>query len=311
MEPINHQIKVHPQSKECTDSQIAQYKKRLHLENARFFRIDHDDAMVAIVYKVTLADGTERILKTCPRDNDYLREVYFLEYFADTLQVPKIVQIVPPETDLHGAILMECLPGALLKTAELTDAMAYEIGTLLARIHLRRTAGFGDLIQPNDLSPDPRAHFTLKFKESFAECANHLPTALLEQSRHYFDTHVNLLSTVDGPCIIHRDFRPGNILVHKGKLQGIIDWSSGRASFAEDDFCPMEHGEWPTDPSSKKSFLTGYASVRPVPEYGSIMPLLRLSKAFATIGFTVKCGTWNENHAKVYQFNRQFLDTFF
>ena len=32
--------------------------------------------------------------------------------------------------------------------------------------------------------------------------------------------------------------------------------------YAEDDFCPMEHGEWPSDPTSKKSFLSGYASIR-------------------------------------------------
>jgi hypothetical protein len=46
----------------------------------------------------------------------------------------------------------------------------------------------------------------------------------------------------------------------------------------------MEHGEWPSYPSSKKAFFSGYASIRPVPDYSAIMPFLRLNRAIATIG---------------------------
>jgi Ser/Thr protein kinase RdoA (MazF antagonist) len=290
---------------------IALYRQRLHLQNANFSRIDHEEAMVAIVYKVTPASGAPLILKISARTNDYLREVYFLKHFADLLPVPRIMQVVEPQPGIHGAILMECLPGKLLTTTAYSEKLAYEIGSCLARIHLNPVAGYGDLIQPQDFSPDPCLHFALKFEEGFAECSNHLPKALIEKCRRYFDEHINLLATPDGPCMVHRDFRPGNVIVHDGKLQGIIDWASARASFAEEDFCPLEHGEWPTHPTLKKSFLAGYASCRPVPDYTAMMPLLRLSKAIATIGFTVKCETWDTSHARVYQFNRRFLETFF
>lgn len=292
-------------------SSISLYQERLNLQAATFSRIDHEDAMVAVVYKVTLASATELILKICTRSNDYFREVYFLNHFAATIPVPRIIQVVPPEEGVKGAILMECLAGTLLKIPDFTDQLAYEMGSCLARIHLNRQAGYGDLIQPQELSLDPRPHFTQKFEEGFEECSNHLPKTLLEQCRQYYDSHIHLLASVDGPCIVHRDFRPGNVLVLDGKLQGIIDWASARSSFAEEDFCSMEHGEWPTHPDSKKAFLAGYASVRPVPEYRALMPLLRMSKAFATIGYTVKIGTWDTIHARVYQFNRQFLDTYF
>lgn len=290
---------------------ISLYKKRLHLQNATFSFIDHEDAIVAIVYKITQSNGPDLILKICTRANDYLREVYFLQHLAGKLPVPRILQIVPPETELHGAILMECLSGTLLKTTDFTNPLAYEIGVALARIHLNRVAGYGDLIQPQELSPDPRVHFTLKFEEGFEECSNHLPKVLLEECRNYYDTHINLLKSVDGPCIVHRDFRPGNLLVNEGKLQGIIDWSSGRGSFAEEDFCSVEHGEWLANSNNKKTFFAGYASIRLVPNYREIMPLLRLSKAFATIGYMVKIGTWENRNNRVYQFNRRFLDTFF
>ncbi len=269
---------------------IALYQQHLNLQNSAFSRIVHDDAMVAIVYKITQLNG--------------------IQFFAGKLLVPRIIQLVQPGMDIHGAILMEYLPGTLLKTTDFTDALAYEMGSLLARIHINRVTGYGDLIQPQDLNLDPRIHFTLKFEEGLKECRNHLPKAMLEQCRHYYDAHLNLLDSVDGPCISHRDFRPGNIIVYDGKIRGIIDWSSGRASFAEDDFCPMEHSEWPPDLTSKKSFLSGYASIRPVPNYSAIMPFLRLNKAIATIGFTVKRGTWTSINARPYQFNRHFLEIF-
>jgi Ser/Thr protein kinase RdoA (MazF antagonist) len=204
---------------------------------------------------------------------------------------------------------MECLPGTLLKTDDLTETLAYEIGRCLAFIHLDRLPGYGDPIQCV-LSPDPRVYFTLKFEEGLEECRHHLPIELIEQCQSYYEANVDLLMLVDGPCIVHRDFRPGNLIIHNGKLQGIIDWSGARASFAEEDFCSIEHGEWTQNPYIKKSFLTGYASIRPIPDYQHLIPFLRLNKSIATIGFTVKRGTWASTNSRVYQYNRQFLETF-
>ena len=199
------------------DNFITRYQEHLDLKGSLFLRIDHDDAMVAVVYKVTLPNGREFILKIGSRTNDYLREIYFLKHFAGKLPVPRLINVVPPEIDLHGAILMEYLPGRLLKMADFTDELAYEMGSLLARIHLNRTTGYGDLIQPEDLKSDPRVHFTLKFQEGIDECRNHLPQPLIEQCRLYYNRNLNLLTSVDGPCIIHRDFRPGNVIVDNGK----------------------------------------------------------------------------------------------
>ena len=41
------------------------------------------------------------------------------------------------------------------------------------------------------------------------------------------------------------------------------------------------------------------------------MPLLRLNRAIAVIGFTVKRNTWNTTDSRLYQFNRKFVDNFF
>ncbi|MFI5343449.1 MAG: hypothetical protein ACHQUC_04435 [Chlamydiales bacterium] len=75
---------------------ITWYQQRLDLKNATFSRIDHDDTMVAIVYKITQSNGIHLILKICERPNDYLREVYFLQFFSGKLPVPRIIQLVLP-----------------------------------------------------------------------------------------------------------------------------------------------------------------------------------------------------------------------
>lgn len=286
---------------------ITFYKQHLNLHDAIFTRIQHNDAIVAIVYNVTLTSGTQLILKICTQTREYLREAYFLTYFADTLPVPKIIAIIPPEEATYGAILMERLPGQLLTATDFTPAIAYELGSLLARIHLNRTAGYGDLIEPDSLQQDPRAYFTLKFEEGFAECNGHLPEKLMAWCRQYYTANIDQLLTADGPCIIHRDFRPGNIIINNGKLQGIIDWAGSRSGFAQDDFTPMEHYDWQIPPNIKTSFVAGYASIRPLPDYRAMMQLLRLGRAIATIGFTIKRGTWNTDCADLYHINRKFL----
>ncbi|EFB40063.1 hypothetical protein pah_c272o004 [Parachlamydia acanthamoebae str. Hall's coccus] len=139
----------------------------------------------------------------------------------------------------------------------------------------------------------------MKFEEGLEECKDHLPESLLEVCRKHFDKDINLLALADGSCVIHRDFRPGNLIASNGKMPGIIDWSSGRGGVAEDDFCPLELGEWPA--AYKTSFIEGYASIRKVPDYKQIMPLLRLNRAVAAVGFTVKRGTWKSKNSKLYQ----------
>jgi Ser/Thr protein kinase RdoA (MazF antagonist) len=289
---------------------ISTYKQLLNLQNATFSRIDHEDAMVAVVYKIIQPSGKQLILKICDRPNDYLRELYFLKHFAGMLPVPQIIQTVESTEKIHGAILMEYLPGTLLRAEDLTESLAYEIGRCLAMIHLERLSGYGDPIQ-GDLNLHPRVYFTSKFEEGLEECKPRLPVNLIEQCLAYYKANLDLLAAVDGPCMVHRDFRPGNLIVNDGKLQGIIDWAGARASFAEEDLCTLEHGEWSNNTHSIKPLLAGYASIRPVPDYIRLAPFLRLNKAIATIGFTVKRGTWASTASRLYQYNRQFLETFF
>lgn len=269
---------------------MYEHLKLLNLQNISFTKVDHEEAMVALVYQ-----SKELILKISPKPNDFFREVYFLKLLENVLPVPRILDVIEPRENLHGAILMERLPGKLLSTP-----LSYELGQALGTIHSQRLHGFGDPVL--DLNSDPNDYFTFKFEEGLQECAPILPQDLLKKCHAYFKEHLTLLKSVDGPCVAHRDFRPGNIMVHNGKLSGIIDWAGARASFAEEDFCAAFKSPYIDD------FLKGYKNVRPIPDYQRLLPFLQLNKAIATLGFLIK----KENtHTPLYSSNLQFLETFF
>ncbi|MBN8828194.1 MAG: aminoglycoside phosphotransferase family protein [Sphingobacteriia bacterium] len=289
---------------------IFLYKEKFNLHNANFIRIKHEDAMVAIVFKVVLPNHTTFILKVHPREEDYFREIYFLKFLSNLLPIPQIIQAEPSSLIVPSAILMEYLPGEVLKRNDITNKLAYKIGELLACIHLNKVEKYGDIANDN-LSNDPRIPFTIKFEEGFSECCNHLPEIILKKTRYYFNSHIDLLTQVDGPCIMHRDFRPGNVMAVNNEVTGIIDWGSARGGFAEEDFCSFELNEWSTSPDIKKCFIDGYSNIRPIPNYKLIMPLLLINRALAIIGFTIKTKTWNGVNSSLYQVNRQYLESFF
>lgn len=289
---------------------LRPYQKHLRLQNAQFSLIEHEDAIVAIVYKVTMPNGDEFILKICEHNNHFHREVYFLNALQDKISVPKIIRCLEPKPGIPGAILMEYLSGQVLKKETLTSELAKQAGSELARLHLNKAKGYGDLIKEETLSSDPKAHLIQKFEEGISECQPHLPSPLIEKCRHFFHTHLHLLELADGPCMIHRDFRPGNLIGYEYKLQGIIDWASARAGFTQEDFCSFEMGEWSRHTHIQAAFLAGYETIRPIPNFQEMMPLLKLNRSIAILGYLHREGGWEKTCADLYQSHLQSLESF-
>lgn len=291
---------------------IDKYRCLLKLDkNARFIKIDHKDAMVAEVYKVERIHQPSFIMKICRHSSSYNNEVYFLKYFAKEIRVPNIIAILPPNEGNYGVVLMEYLSGNLLIPSLITKNLAFEIDGELAKIHNYNDINFKSSNSRITFTAKPILYFEEKFLESIGECKGYLSDKLIKQCHDYFIKNNYLLKKYGNSCIVHRDFRPGNIIVENNQLCGVIDWSSARLGFCEEDFCPMEHGEWKDLNGYKDSFLAGYSSIRDVPDYIKIMPLLRLNRAISVIGFTLKRDTWNTISSEAYQINRNFVDNFF
>ena len=85
-------------------SLIPLYKKCLNLPEAQFTFIDHEDAMVAAVFRISQPGRPDLILKVCSRKGDFLRETYFLSRFVGKILTPKIIQLIEPEEGLDAAV---------------------------------------------------------------------------------------------------------------------------------------------------------------------------------------------------------------
>src|SRR6185437_10208786 len=88
---------IHQKCMPKPDTFIDLYRRKLNLPQADFIYIDHEDAMVADVFKITQRSRPDMILKVCSRKGDFLRETYFLTRFAGKIPVPRIIQLIEPE----------------------------------------------------------------------------------------------------------------------------------------------------------------------------------------------------------------------
>lgn len=265
---------------------IQHYRQRLNLPSATFTQIIHEDALIALVFKVVDQNGRASILKIGRRVDDYKRDLFFLNLLSGSLPVPRILCAVEPDDEVQGAVLMECYPGRTLRTDELTDELAFKCGQLLAQVHQHSVSSYGDPKEADVSINDPRIFYDKKFIEALNECRHNLTHILIDKIEAYYLKHRDLLLKTDGPCVIHRDFRPGNIIVHDGEIQGIIDWTAARFGFAEDDFVTVQTGEWDVDGQGTQPFFDGYTSVRPLSfVWQDVMPLLLIGRSIMTLGF--------------------------
>lgn len=285
------------------------YLSQLNFAIKSISKIEHEDCLSSTVYKIILKDDTPLILKIFYHSTRYRREAYFLNRLQKQLPVPEIIDCVEPDGNLQGALVMECIPGEILQPATLTETQSFKMGVLLARVHQQRTQYHGDLTQPDENKTPKQGMFDY-LNESIAECEGVISPLLLDNSRKYFENNMVEPDEFDGPCIVHYDFKPGNVLMYNGEITGLIDWENSRSSFAQEDFFRMHQLVWRSYPELKKSFFRGYASIREMPKLEKLLPLLFVSKSLGTLGFTIVRKTWQTQHKNIFEENLTFLKNF-
>ncbi len=290
---------------------ITSYIKKLKLNILKIEKIEHENSLSSCIYKIILKDRSKVILKISYNETRFKRECYFLDRVKDKIKTPSILQTIEPSTELNGAILMEYIDGDLIEAKSLNNEMAFKMGELLAKTHSISSKYYGEAFDENAKSQTGIDLLKEYFNTSFSECKNHLDRDLLEKAKKYFYVSIKNIDKLDGPCIVHRDFKPGNIIVKEGEIKALIDWEIAKNSFAEEDFAQMEYLVWDKYPNTKKAFLKGYESIRKLPALELLMPILRICKAFGAIGFTIVRKTNNGPHKFVYDANLKFLQRFF
>lgn len=275
--------------------------------------IVHEDSLSSEVYRVRLSKGSSVILKFSYTPTRYRKEKYYLMLLQEIIPLPQILHTIDPEKGFHGALILEDVPGNLLKAETLSDDTAFELGEVLARLHSVSVESYGDLSTPKSKRKalSPVELMQNYFEGSLSECKHNIDPKLLAKCTEYVEKNLSVFLEAQGPCIVHRDFRPGNTIALNGKVKAIIDFEIAMGSFPEEDFAMMETLAWHQHPRTRAPFLKGYASVRPLPEnLEEILPLLKLLKALGAIGFTFERNSWKTHHAHVYQNNLAFIEHF-
>lgn len=170
--------------------------------------------------------------------------------------VPKIVQTgsLQPEAGTLHYTLLTLLPGEDLINAylETTQTQQIQLGQDIAEFlkNLREISGtsydIGMYVPVIPNFPGTWREGHLGYWEHLKKESEKLP--LRPDSFHVFESAFQFLqataSALDyqaGPVLLHNDFHPQNIILHRGKFSGVIDWECSQFGEADFELCHLIH----------------------------------------------------------------------
>lgn len=252
------------------------------------------------VYKLNLTNG-ETVYAKIPYNRDKLyREYRMLEMLREVLPVPKVLDFWSGDDLISGALLLSEIKG-IPCTGAINDELAFQIGLLHANLHEVKMPGYGveglDGFQFSNQN-NWRLYIRNSFEKFIEPCKEVLERGLFEKCINYFEGSFSVLPPPDGPCVVHMDFRQGNILTNNNMVVGIIDFESARGGSSEIDFTKINRYVWEVNPQSRISYKKGYSTIRPLMDLETILPFYNFYDAFSAV-------VWCKNRG--IEKNRAFL----
>lgn len=263
------------------------------------------------VYKLTLEQDYKVILKIPYNISKYKREINALKILEDRLPVPKLVDHYTSSD--YGMMLLSYIDGEPIE-GPISKRLAYDMGELLASLHINKTPRFGDLTD-EETSYDSWWKF---MQQLFYNYKPYCSTVIAEEELNQYETTFNLLyerlPEADGPCLVHMDYRPGNILINNGRISGLIDFETLRGGSSDIDLTKIKHYVWDRYEGTQREFLAGYSSIRKIPDIDRSIPFYEFANAFSSIGWCIKRNKLNdkflkENLQRLRQLNKQFTNS--
>jgi Ser/Thr protein kinase RdoA (MazF antagonist) len=247
-----------------------------------------EESYSSVVRILTLQSGERLVLKIPFVQRKLLRELHALRHLRGGLPVPQIVDYWIRDDGASGALLLSLLPGTVI-TGPVSIQIAYGLGELLGRLHAHGLERYGDVYGTAEESPaDWWAAARSVFESWQPLCAGVMPRDLFQKA---LDRHAELFASLpepDGPCWVHFDYRPGNILVQGTRVTGLIDFESARGGSGDLDFVKIQNEVWDVWPEAREPFLQGYRSTRPLPDIERTLPFYTLHNAFGGVAWCVK-----------------------
>ncbi|WP_409299390.1 aminoglycoside phosphotransferase family protein [Peribacillus sp. SCS-26] len=208
------------------------------------------------------------------------------------MPVPQVLDLWEGDEEQPGALLLSALPGAPC-TGVITESTAYEIGLNHASLHEVPIEGYGHDTAAAFIemkNQDWRLYVSESFHSILEECRDITGGALYAESMRHFEGLFPSLPEPDGPCLVHYDFRSGNILVKDSKVTGIVDFESSRGGASEVDFTKVNSWFLEGNPSLMNAYKSGYESIRKLPPLEQLLPFYTFFDALGSVNWCKKRG---------------------
>ncbi|MEF2293827.1 aminoglycoside phosphotransferase family protein [Virgibacillus dokdonensis] len=248
-----------------------------------------DDSHSSTVYQCTLLHGENVYLKIPFTKLKFQRELSAYEILQGSVPIPYLINYWSGDEECPGAFLISALKGKPL-TAKTTPTVAYQVGTLHAKMHSVTPPTNGDFIGINNEFDNWSNFIERQFQSFAADVRDILDERLYEKAIEKYKKMKQQLPSPDGPSFVHMDFRPANIIVHDGSISGVIDFESARFGSTEIDFTKLYCDILSLDSSLYQAYKDGYSSIRPLINLEEVLPFYRFTDAFNSIGWCKRRG---------------------
>lgn len=246
------------------------------------------------VYKLTPETGDYIILKIPSQREKLFRETKMLQRLSYTsLPVPTVFDTWEGDDENPGAMLLSFIDGNPASVETIDEDLSYQMGQLLGELHTVPMPGFGHedengftYVENNDWW-----HFVkTKLDRILANSEKLLSPGTFQKANDYFHIFFMNHPPADGPCAVHTDYRPGNILVKANQITGLVDFESARGGSADFDFSKIKLYVWDKFPGTRTAFEAGYRSIRPLPNLDRLLDFNVLFHAINHIDWCLKRG---------------------
>lgn len=233
------------------------------------------------------------------------REHFWLQKLAGMYPCPRAIALFH---DRKGScLLMTEIEGQTLTAEDFSNSLARKAGKLLAQLHAIPVENFSDMDEEKTSAGQLLNEY---FERSLSEC-HHLGDNWIGRVKNRFEEDFSrVVSFLSGPCIVHRDYRPGNLLVRERKITGVIDFENTLQGFPEEDFALMQALVWDENPTTKEDFINGYTTIRKLPCLERVMPFLLFCKSLGVLGVTSSSKDNNEIHRDVHERNLRSVNRY-
>jgi aminoglycoside phosphotransferase (APT) family kinase protein len=143
---------------------------------------------------------------------------------AHAVPVPAVLAVLKPEDGLGEGFVMQHLPGHTLGRKIVADAqlararetLAHQCGLALARIHAIDVQAHALASLRRAPAPVERAHYEMRHR------ASGWPKPVFELALQWLKAHE--IGAPPRLCLVHGDFRNGNLIVDETGLRAVLDW---------------------------------------------------------------------------------------